>query len=111
MRLPLQRVAGSLRGRRRGRPEGLGAHAFPRRHQPVVRLGATARKALGMGGARRPRGASARPRTPPGPRAAYLFLLYDALPVAGEPGLEQSHFRETQFGSMIMGDHFDGRSF
>ena len=25
------------------------------------------------------------PRTPPGPRAAY-FLLYDALPVAGEPG-------------------------
>ena len=39
-----------------------------------------------MGGARRPRGASARPRTPPGLRAAYLFLLYDALPVAGEPG-------------------------
>ena len=87
MRLPLQRVAGSLRGRRRGRLEGLGAHAFPRRHQPVERLGATARKTIGMGGARRPRGASARPRTPPGPRAAYLFLLYDALPVAGEPGL------------------------
>ena len=39
-----------------------------------------------MGVVRRPRGASARPRTPPGLRAAYLFLLYDALPVAGEPG-------------------------
>ena len=107
LRLPLQRVAGSLRGRRRGRPEGLGAHAFPRRHQLVERLSATARKALGMGGARRPRGASARPLTPPGLRAAYL-LLYDALSVVGEPGLEQSHFRETQFGSMIMGgDHFE----
>ena len=109
LRLLLQRVAGSPRGRRRGRPEGLVAHAFPRRHQLVERLSATARKTIGMGGVvRRPRGASARPRTPPGLRAAYLFLLYDALPVAGEPGLEQSHFRETQFGSMIMGgDHFE----
>ena len=84
LRLLLQRVAGSPRGRRRGRPEGLVAHAFPRRHQLVERLSATARKTIGMGGVvRRPRGASARPRTPPGLRAAYLFLLYDALPVAG----------------------------
>ena len=106
LRLPLQRVAGRLRGRRRGRPEGLGAHAFPRRHQPVERLSATARKTIGMGGERRPRGASARPRTPPGLRVAYLFLLYDALPVAGETGLEQSHFR----GDPIW-VHDNGRSF
>ena len=74
-------------------------------NKPVERLSATARKTIGMGGERRPRGASARPRTPPGPRAAY-FLLYDALPVAGEPGLEQSHFR----GDPIW-VHDNGRSF